>query len=124
MTADITVADFQLMLDSDLQAYLDLESDLQTAIIDTAEMSDIDSEDEETHEKYNEWCYWLYGNGGLVSRAEDMTNIVIDSKADLRVAYATAGERYVDYKDIASTIRDVFSLLYDTDGNLIAPFYQ
>ena len=122
MTYDMSAASLQLMLDSDENEYITLETQLITAISDTAEMSSYDSSDEETHRAYLLWCNWKTTHGRLISSVEDMTNIKIETKADLATAKEAAAERYEDYKGLVSTIRDVISLFYDTNGNVAAAF--
>lgn len=124
MASNMTVANLQLMFESDLREYLELETELTTAISDTAEMSDVDSEDEETHKSYLKWVSWKSSHSGLISQVKDMTDVEIERKSDLYTARTAAGERYDDYNDIVSTIRDVLSLFYDTKGHLVAPFTQ
>jgi len=121
---DMTAAALQGIFDSDLQTYFALETELGEAIVETAGMSDVDSEDASTHEKYLDWCRWYSNHTGWFLSVEEYTGVHIERIADISHAHSIAGSRYEDYKGFLSTFRDVFALFFDNNGNPVAPFTQ
>ena len=124
LSANMSVADVQLLLDTSLRDYTQLETALTEAIQETSKMSDVDSEDEEQHRKYLEWQTWIKNNTTLISATKNMTNIDITSIADLERAHTASKDRHKDYLGIVSAIQDAFLLFFDKQGNIGAAFTQ